>query len=469
MPSLAVVNMGAGPNTGNTSGQNLRFQKKPSLANNGIIVGVEVDGNVTLGSITVSDDKTNTWSSGASFDDVTHGTQFKFFFCLAPATGTSRINIDFGGATSSFIAGIHAEFCGLAASGSSVNAAGATSGAGPGNIQPGSFTPANAGDLILQWAHDATNWPASGITSWTKGAGFTKLSANKIDGMVCQWRAAAGGATNPIVTVGGSTDQFLTVAMSLPADSSRGTLPTGSYVVGTHHFGIAQTDADNPLVLDVPAKGNCIVVQSDMFRTAAPSVCNVTSITDNKNAGNMTQAGTAVTNTSLGQSQGFYRTGATTDDGLILTVNLDNAQDSGSTIVVSDVVCGTFDTFANATGNQTSPGNVTGAPLITPAQPNGVLIGHLSVNSHAIGTPGSVDPLIFDAWVADTMDGGGSQGDQDNGYGEAYPTGTSQFSFDWTTQHNTAGVNTWAAKAMSFNPLVVTAPPQLGRNLYVMP
>jgi hypothetical protein len=416
----------------------LRF---PSLPGNCLIVGIQCD--TSQSGFSITDDRGNTWSAGPN---IVGGNRMQLFYKLNAAQGTTHIQVAFTGAGNpGFMQCFVAEFCGVASSGSSTNAAGATGQVT--TVAAGSISP-SAGDLIIQYAQDETSVPSNGITGWTKGSGFTKLSCDRLDGIFIQWRAAPGGAINPTFTVGGSTENFETIAMSLPADSAAGTaLPSGIQVIGAHAFSVNITNSSNPVVVDVPCFGNMLIVQTIFFSVSGGAPV-ITSITDSRSASYI-EVGSNVQGVALDPAQMFYAVAAG-DQETVLTINLANFQNGGSSIVVLDVVgalSSPLDVFADTTGNQTSAGDLFTATL-NPNTSNGLCVGHVSVNSHTVN--GLNSPGFFDAFSVPGEDGGSNPLHQDNGWGHFYNRSPSPQSFTWTVQHNTAGVGTWGAKAAAF-------------------
>lgn len=453
VPAVTIVDRGVSASSAGSTGSSTHFhawKSNPSLPENALVFGFQC--NTTVTAPTLSDDQGNTWSAGPTLIDAGNGQQLFTFYKLGAAPGTRHLDVNMG-AAGQFCSAFLFEVAGLATSGAHTAPAGSV---GTSPRSAGSFSPANVGDCIIQMVIDTGSWPANGITGFTKGSGFAKLTANRLDGMFSQWRTAPGGAINPTVTIGGSGDTFLTLAMSLPADLSKGTLPPAgaTRIKGVHHFAIATTFAGTTLTLDVPSEGNGLLVSSIMARAAGPS--RLTGITDTRSNAHL-QAGSALTEGVGGYTQQFHANNAKTDDELALTITLDNAQTDGSTIVIYDVAnLGAFDTFADATGNQTSAGDLATVP-IAPSQANGLVVSVCSIDSHTVS--GANSPFLFNVYSMEGMDGGGSQLDQDNGWCSAYPTDTSTLTPTYTIQHNTAGVQLWAAKAMAF--LAPAAAPML--------
>jgi hypothetical protein len=445
MPAVALVQVKRTSNsiTGTTGDPLELWLPNPSLAGNGLVLGIQSD--ALASGYTISDDKTNTWSAGPS---ILAGQRQQLFFLLNATTGTRHISIAFTGTNApGFVSAFVAEFCGLASSGSSTNAAGASAQAA-GSVAAGSFTPASTGDLIIQWAQDETAAPSNGITGFTKGTGFTKLAFDRQDGSIAQYRTAPGGAINPTLAVTGTTDQFQTVAMSLPANSANGTTkPTSMVVVGVHDFSFAPTNSSTSLVVDVPCVGNLTVVSTIMFSSTGNAPV-IGSETDSRSA-TYTERGSNVQGVALDPVQIFDAVSTANEDTAI-TLHLNFAQNGGSSCVVWDIAnapSAPYDTFADLTGNQTSAGNLAMGSL-APTTNLGILVGVVSINSHTVS--GIVAPPLYASVSMPNEDGGSNPLHQDNGWAHVYNSDTSAQSFTWTIQHNTAGVGTWGGKIVAY-------------------
>lgn len=411
-----------------------------SLAGNGLALLIQSD--TSPSSCTIADDNGNTWSAGPT---LTGGQKLWSFYKLNAATGTRVFTITFDVAPAFISVGM-LEAAGLATSGSSTNAAGVTTQTG--TITAGSFTPAATGDLVIQFAVDDTATPANGITGFTKGSGWTKVFANRWDGIYAQWRTAPGGAINPSFTVAGSTDNFPSIAFSLPAGAS-GTTSGGMRIAGRHEFAIAAAVTATSLAFDVPSQGNLLAMSAVTFNTGADS--HFSGFTDT-GSNTWAESGAAISHGSFvsGVAGQWYAVAATTSGDLVLTGTLNTAQNGGSTVYIYDIVganTSPYDTFNDNTGSQGVTGNLA-TNTVTPNTAAGIMLAVVGINRHAIG--GAVAPLLFDSpWNA-SEDGGGNPLHQDNGWGSLKYATNASVSVTWTPINNPDGVLDWAGKVMVF-------------------
>jgi hypothetical protein len=419
-----------------------KFPNK-SLAGNALSFQVQTDTSPT--SCTITDDKGNTWTSTGT---LTGGQKLWTFRVLNAVTDTRRITITFNvGAAPAFVSFSGQEWKNAATSGTSLSSGGDTTNVG--TVQSGSFSP-TAGDLILQISIDDAATPAVGITGFTPGASCTPISANRYDGIYIQYRTAPGGAINLQHSVGGSANNFMSLAISLPAGSS-GTSGSGCRIVNVHQFAIDSSVGGTSLAFDVPTVGNLLLMESVLFNNTG--LCKFTAFSDTgTNA--WTESGTVATSGGVsGDVQQWYEPNMTPSASLVVTGTLNQAQNSGSTVYFKDIAgaaTSPFDVEGHATGVQAVGGNLSNAPQITPSAAGGVVSAVIGIESHATSDNATSGTYLYDSPGNASEDGGGNPEHQDNGWSHTYPTSTSALAFDWTFNSNPSGIQNWAAKATSF-------------------
>jgi hypothetical protein len=457
MTAVTLIQHARSPNSvaGATGNPYHFYLPNGSLSGNGLVLLVQA--STTATEFTIADDQGNTWTAGPS---SAVGTRIAAFFVLNAIANTRHIQVSFTGTDPTFFQMAVAEFAGLASSGSSTNAPGATGQVT--SVPAGSFTPASTGDLIIQYGADVDAVPAIEITGYTKGSGFTKLTLNRIDGDFVQYRTAPGGAINPTFTIDGSTDHFDTLAFSLPADATKGTLAsaTAMRVVAVHSFAIGPANANTSIAFDVPVVGNLLISQSIMF-SATGTEPDISGITDSR-AGSPTyaQAGLPVNNPGTGQDsvQTFYAAGGPADSENVVTITLVAAQTDGSSIVFLDVVnapASPFDAEGHDIGTQSVTGDLTTSSVMA-STANGLVVAHVSINLHT--TNGVNSPWLFEATTNPSMDGGSNAISEDNGWAHLYNAAAGVQTPVWNIQNSPDGVGTWAAKAVAFKGPAVDDP-----------
>jgi hypothetical protein len=204
----------------------------PTLANNCLILAL-TNAYTSTRTITVSDDKGNTWTRGPHTDFVANTETTTILYALGVAAGTQKITVHFDAS----IFNVHAtvsEWYNIATSAAANGSSAASDVASP--VSPGSFTPgnndANGGNLIYQ---HAIAIPGSGslgnltstVSAITAGMGFALASANRQLASISQYTVqTTAGAINPTLTVAQASgaDHFNTIAIAFKA-AAAGTAP----------------------------------------------------------------------------------------------------------------------------------------------------------------------------------------------------------------------------------------------------
>jgi hypothetical protein len=194
----------------------------PSLAGN--LIGVDITASGTSGAISVTDDKSNSWTC---LTPVTNSTTSNLeTVCYAPnaTAGTFAIYVAISSGPSK-VSVRSFQYAGIATSNPVDVSTSASIANNSTAVSAGSMTTTADGDLILQFAC-RTQKPDNG-TSFTKGSGYTLQVANLLDdGCVAQTQIqATHGSITPSLTwtpsSGGTT---YAVAFK---KATAGTAPTG--------------------------------------------------------------------------------------------------------------------------------------------------------------------------------------------------------------------------------------------------
>ena len=415
----------------------------PSLANNCLILALTNAYSPTR-TISVSDDKGNTWTKGPHTDFVANTQTTTIYYALGVVAGTQTITIHFDAA----IFNVHAtvsEWYNIATSAAANGSSAASDVASP--VSPGTFTPgnndANGGNLIY---HHAIAIPGAGslgnlastVSAITVGTGFTLASANRQLASISQYSVqTTAAAINPTLTVG-EADHFNTIAIALRA-AVAGTAPStrGIRVQNVQHTFHPWSGSTT---VNLPSSGNLLALTAPV-NTGQDAI---TGVSDSK--GN---SWTKVAGESLDSPQFWYAVNAAPASDLTISFNL--ANNTALVVMAWDIIgaaTAPFDKFAEATGAQALAGDdITGAPLITPTTANGLVFG--LVNEYT-GPPTS---MIGAGYVADHIFYAGqtdsSLMDMGDGTAHIYNTDTNQLSFGWhqTTHPPTTG---WFGIAVAF-------------------
>jgi hypothetical protein len=418
---------------GNTVSQyNLRLPNA-TISGNCLVVGFQYSagGGVTA---SVSDDKGDSFSAPISHSD---GNQVvNLSYALNVAAGAQKITITLSGGGASFVSALATEFYNIAPA-SALDGSSGNDGTGA-SVTSGAFTPANNGDLVYQYAvEDSSSNP---INSWTQGASpWQLLSADTQDASAAQY-AVQTSAASVTPALGMSPSQnFATVAIALKAGNSGSAPPAGIRVIRVQHHAIV--DANSTSHLQFPCTGNLIV----LAWIGAPDH-DITGVSDGN--GNHYVSPTAAFGFGLsGDSQIYYVASASTSSTMTgPTITTTNTDSSGSTAVMLDVsgaAASPYDTSVEASGNQTTDGNVTGA-TITPSTANGLVIATIGVDSESIDgvTPGNFLSSIV------TPEAGENPVDENNGWALWYNTSAGSGTFSWSTLGGP--VFNWSSIAVAF-------------------
>jgi hypothetical protein len=150
--------------------------------------------------------------------------------------------------------------------------------------------------------------------------------------------------------------------------------------------------------------------------------------------------------------QMFYAANATPSSTRQMTVSWSSTS-GDDTLMFYDVVgaaTSPYDTTTSNLGTQSSAGNLTAPPSLTPATSNGLVFAVSVVTFNTVnGLTGSNQ--IFDAGTYDGMSLDGPQPyDQNNGWMHYYNPNTSAVPFVWTFISGSEAANNWAGMAASF-------------------
>jgi hypothetical protein len=406
---------------------------------NCIIVGLQFAHGYGVTSISVTDDKNDSYNIVVSQPGNNDGRQVvNAAYALNVASGARVITIALIGGMPTHIAATAFEYSNIAAS-NALDASTTNSGSGS-SITAGNFTTTAANDLLWQYAIQDTS--SSTVTTWTAGPSPWALrTADNLDSQAVQdqFQLSAGGST-PTMTMSPS-DTWNTVAIALKPASAGSSAPAGIRVVGIQHYAVPASFASNPITIQFPCSGNLIVAV-----WLGIGGYDISRITDNSSNA-YSSTGPAVAFGTSGEAQIFHADNVVCSSNLQLQVSTTGSNTSGgSELVLYDIsgaAASPFDAQGTATGNQTSPGNVSTAS-VTPSTSNGLVIAMLTVESNTIT---GVSPGLFDAGT--TLPAIGiSPVDQNGGLAHNYNTDTSPELFVWPASGG-AVVN-WASIAVAF-------------------
>jgi hypothetical protein len=422
-------------------------------ANNTIIVHVTGSSGDT---ITVTDDKTNTYTLGKLETDTTNTQTEQIYYSQSiTASANPQISVNFCTASS-----CTTDSWVMVAAMECTNV-GAVDGTPTGNfansntVSPGSITPTQTGDLFV----------LAGWNDWTLGSQATIVAGSQSNITWQLWQADRAmttfaewgvynsvSALNPQLTKTGTTG-YVAVGIAFKAASVGTAFPTGIQVTCVKTFWI---DSSHNAVTSstprteqwpCPSSNNSAVVQwlggqSDTLTSVADSASNT-----------WTATGAAACGTAPGGcTHSFYTKSATISATQTITLTGTGSSDSAKMYGVANGNTSTFfDKTATTSGNQTSSGNLTGVS-ITPTTSSGLVISALSVGSNTQAGLTSPTGALFTGclWTQQSVNPGGC--DENNGWGYVLNSGTSSLTFTWSpwSAHSTTAAGQWVNRADAF-------------------
>jgi hypothetical protein len=436
-----------------------------TLAGNALICSFQLDGTGPP-ALSVTDDKSNTWTLGASVTDTTHNTISAIYYALNVAPGTTVVHVNVTGHASDFVSAMVSEFNNVAAAGaldgSSRSFATGTS------ISSGSFTTSTPGDLIYQYASGDSG---SG-TSWSQGsAPWNLLSADYSGSQAAQYQVqASAGAINPTLAISPSTG-WGSVAIALKSASAGTVLPAGIRVLRLVHFNTRE-ETSGVVKFQFPTLSGNLIVMAFSSGAYYP-----TSMTDSKN-NTYTYAGGVLTSDPCVKI--FYAASASGDPALLVTANMTGnvPTGAGGTFFAYEIAGADpnpLDTgfgtagFAGANGYQDEFLASGPVPTFT-ATPSGlnelvIVVGSMAADT-ATGwlSPNGAQqiPTTFTGELNPT------NSDENNPAGLFY-NGANKSAETWTFTHDTSnhpGVGAWAVGGAAFkDPPIGVTPPTTPTNL----
>jgi chitodextrinase len=408
-----------------------------SGAGNALIIGITYP-HASGRTVTVSDDRSNTWVLGATTPANPANNQLvsRIYYALNVAGGTQKVTVTFDARVFNFQANL-GEFYHVAAVAAADGSSGNSASSAP-SVTAGALTTTAPGDLIYFYGFDTHN--TRSITGFTAGSGFTLLSADVLLGSVSQFmvQTSPGSVTPGVTVTGGSSNAFNAVSLALKPGSG-GTAPApGIRIVHVYH-----AFDDRPGVgLQFPSSGNLVTVNT-AFSESQVNISTISSSPSNTWA-------------KLQHGEGpqmWYAANAATGQNLRITPTM--LQYPGVSFVLYDItgaatspydsVAGTPFTWKSNTNN--TP--LLDLPVITPSVPGELIIAIMNDGE------GPTVGMVGDGFVLDTITYGGEV-DRDNfdnadGYAHYYSSSTAPVSFGWV-MHSSTTPETSLAWAVGFKP-----------------
>jgi hypothetical protein len=418
---------------------------EPAQAGNTLIVGIQSTPGATF---TVSDDKSNVWTSVNSATDSGNNTYIAVYVASSVAAGTRMIRLHRSSYTYNVEMSVSEFYNVGAVDGSSCNIGSASTSAKAGSITP------TTGDLIWQWVMNGTGGgglPTS-VSSFAAGSqsniSWQLLGTDLYDGDAAQYGIWNGSSSiNPTMTSGTSV-AFDSCALALRA-ASAGNAPTASFRVLHMLHQQHPKSAANPWPMQFPTSGNLLIAS---YISGGSNITTMNSTPGNTWSSTGDQAG-GESITAL--SQIYYAGNAATANNMRISVSRnDNASDG--TLMMYDVVGAAASPFdkdsGGQTGNQTTlvTSFTTCTNCLTPSTTNELIIANQGQNWCTSTASPAPSGSLFDAATdtGNSVDGPQSV-DQNNGWLHYYDRNTNPITVTWTNSCHTAET-TWAGRVAAF-------------------
>lgn len=425
----------------------------PTLAGNCMVVFLQTSG--AGASPVVTDDKGNTWAT--AIGPVAGNQNLWCLVATNVAAGTNLLTFTMA-TYDNFVSIDYFELFNVsqAAVASALDGTTSATTQTGGTVAAGSFSP-TAGSIIL---HYASSTSGAQNTGFTKGSGFTLLSANLMSGAALvttavQSRIAPGGAVNPTITLTGGSPSADTIAIALKAATAGTAPPAGIRVAGIQKSSFGAPTGPTGIItlpFQFPHVGNLMAMTSTHDHAIASlndGDGNLWDISKSYNPG-----GQLITATSFakGVTPNSDMTGPTiTWTGAMGGVNL-------GFITIYDIV-GADPTnpftnqYATNTGNQTVAGNLDILTGLTPGTAGNIFVIDALITSWTVQSlvaPSAANGgggVLFDIPNAG---GGGTTAEDDDFHGFWKAPSTSPVTVTLGIQNNVGGVGIWTASAMEF-------------------
>jgi len=428
---------------------------EPSQAGNAILVGIISTAGATL---TLSDDKGNTWNQIDSATDSGSGEIIAIYLAVNVTAGTRMIKLHRGTPGTYGVAMSASEYYNVNALDGSAHHC--TVGSASTSVSAGNTTPSVSGDLVWQWSASISGGVPNSTTSFTVGSqsniAWQFLGTDIYDGDAVQAGVYGSTATlNPTLTSGTSL-AFDSCAMAVKA-ASAGNPPTQSFrIVHMLHQQMPMSAA-NPWKAQFASSGNLIVAS---YVSGGSFITGISSTPSNT----WTSTGTAVGNpaTTTG-SQIYYAANVTPSNSMSISFTRDTNTSDG-TFMMYDFVGAASAPFDKDSGGQTADQTsiVTslttcspGGPLNCSFSPTGVIQEVVLANTgwqfctgFNVTSPGGG---LFDA-ATDTgvsIDGP-EPADQNNGWMHYYTNSASNITVTWSMGCGTSFEANWAGRVAAF-------------------
>lgn len=434
---------------------------EPSQGGNALLVGITTTTGATL---TLSDDKGNTWNQIDTATDGNNNTLIAIYLALNVSSGTRFIKLHRSSTTSYGVAMSVSEYYNVATS-SAVDVHSCNIGSASTSITSGSITPTVSGDLLWQWAFSAGGGVPNSTSSFSVGSQsnitWQFLGTDLYDGDAVQAGIySATTAINPTFTSGTSLPfDSCTMALKAAPSPGAGNAPANAFrIVHMLHQQFPMSAA-NPWKVQFPTSGNLLVAS---LVSGGNFISSVSGVPSNTWVG--TGAPVGSTSTTSG-SQIYYAANAAASNSMVINFTRDGTTSDG-TLMMYDFIGAAASPFDKDSGGQTNNETSIVNPLVTcaPSSPtncsfspsgnggaNEVVLANASWQFCTGTGVSSPSGGLFDA-ATDTgvSINGPEPADQNNGWMHYYTSSTSDISVSWVMSCGTIQEGNWAGRVAAF-------------------
>lgn len=440
-----------------TSTQPFTLCVQATLGGNAAVIFLQTSG-AGVGP-TITDDKGNTWVNVVG--PVLGNQHVWCFLATNIAAGTTLITVTMT-TYDNFVTIDYSEWFNVsqAAPATALDTSASAPGVGGSNVTTASITPI-AGSVVI---HYVTGDSGTLNTGFTKGTGWTLLSANLMPGAslvttAVQYQIAPGGAFTPsMILVGGGATSSDTIVIALKAAAAGTAPPAGIRVAGVQKSSFGPPTGPTgvqTLVFQFPHVGNLMVMTSThdfAISTLTDGDVNTWDHTQFFGPGGVTQTQTSFAenvtpNTDMtGPTIHWASPMGGVDLGFVTIYDIVGADSSPWT-----------GQYVKNNGTQSVNANLDILTLTPTAAGNLFIIDSL-ITSHTVDK--MVAPTVANGGVGILFDfpdanGGGTTAEDDDFHGYWYTPSTTPATITLGIQNNAGpptGVGAWTATGMEFKP-----------------
>jgi len=429
-----------------------------SLSGNTILVSVTYDDNPVT-TVSIMDDKGNTYIAGPAAHDTTNGRWVALFYVPTAIVGTRNITVKWSGSVAHMSA-MTSQWYNIG----TVDGSAASSGPnGSTTVSSGTVTPTIVDDFIYQYSCRTQTLAATGYAAGSQANISWNLvdgAADRLHGCVAQWGTYS--STSPInPTMPWATGSgYASVAIAFRS-ASGGTAPSGMRITAIQHESTAN-NTTGTFSFDVPASStnNLLVIAS---QSGGPTPMRISGVSDS-NGNTWANAGPANSCAiSSPCSQTYYAAKANLSTNLTVAVNTTGTGDATFNFyIIAGASSSPFGTRVVAAVSSQTPGNIN-MLNITPGNANCLVIATIGVNFNTVGGLASPTGSCFDS---NSYGGENISGpipvDENNGWGHFYYSDNLARNWTWTLWDPTIAAGQTAGEADSFyaaSSVAVVQPP----------